>query len=91
MPTLDEQIHQSVQDWFKQQKEEERANRSGLYKFLSYTPFIGTSFDLADCFKDPTLENAAQFGISLASDLVGAKLVGSLLRKTIGTRTLGKP
>lgn len=91
MSTLDEQIQQSISDWTKQEKDEERASRSGLYKFLSYVPLIGTSFDLADTFRDPTLENASQFGISLASDLIGTKLLGSLLGKTITARTLGKP
>jgi len=88
MPTLDEQIQQSISDWNKQQKDEERASRSGLYKFLSYAPLIGTSFDLADTFRDPTWENASQFGISLASDLIGMKAIKSLWKEALNSAPL---
>lgn len=61
---------------------------------LSYTPIIGTAIDGYDAVTNPSWTNAANFGVSLASDLLGYKFLKGVfstpIKRTVNLTRRGR-
>lgn len=61
---------------------------------LSYTPIIGTAIDGYDVVTNPSWTNAANFGVSLASDLLGYKFLKGVfstpIKRTVNLTRRGR-
>lgn len=47
----------------------------------SFLPIVGTAMDGIELIRHPSLENAGWFGVGLASDLFGGKVIASLAKR----------
>ena len=57
-----------------------------LHTVASYLPVVGTAIDGAELIANPSWENAANFGISLGSDILGYRLLRNFAKGTKAIR-----